>query len=418
MKNRTQFFLKNLKSLWGDDNFIKNAKATATSFSRHRKMSLLECLIFLLTKEKTTIAFALHKFLPSLSHKTDRISSQAFSKARKHIVPQFLLDTLHELGQKFYQQKKSIKTWQTFRVLAIDGTSILLPNVRELKDTFGTIGCTQVQFPSVATQTSLMYDVLNHIPLDVVIGRAHENERKMATEHIDWLINHPTSHQNLLLFDRGYPDKSLMMKLIDAQQQFVFRLGKAHYKKEVATVSVDGSVTLEWEEKDFQIRIIKFIRPDGVEVTFATNIFSSTLLVEDFITLYALRWGIETNYNIMKNKLELINFSGRTKIAIEQEIYICCIQALLLHNLILDSDTKIQQNQKTKYTYKTNINHATGILFEYFRQLIFAKNISKILKHMFSIILYEKIPIKPNRYAPRRHRSRKTRHHANRKSNI
>jgi IS4 transposase len=42
-----------------------------------------------------------------------------------------------------------------------------------------------------------------------------------------------------------------------------------------------------------------------------TNRGAEVLRHEDFKELYHLRWGIETKYQMMKQRLELENFSGR-----------------------------------------------------------------------------------------------------------
>ena len=42
---------------------------------------------------------------------------------------------------------------------------------------------------------------------------------------------------------------------------------------------------------------------------------------EDICQIYKHRWGIETNYNTFKNRLNIENFSGTKRITIEQDIY-------------------------------------------------------------------------------------------------
>lgn len=41
----------------------------------------------------------------------------------------------------------------------------------------------------------------------------------------------------------------------------------------------------------------------------------------DICQIYDYRWGIETNYNTFKNRLEIENYSGTKRITIEQDIY-------------------------------------------------------------------------------------------------
>ena len=51
-----------------------------------------------------------------------------------------------------------------------------------------------------------------------------------------------------------------------------------------------------------------------------TNILNKEFKIEDFKELYNLRWGIETNYNTMKNRLNMENYNGKKRITIEQDL--------------------------------------------------------------------------------------------------
>jgi hypothetical protein len=71
------------------------------------------------------------------------------------------------------------------------------------------------------------------------------------------------------------------------------------------------------------VRLIKVILDDGTIEVLATNLFDK----EDhpqkiFKELYFMRWGIETNFNIIKNQLQLEAFSGQRVTTIMQDFYI------------------------------------------------------------------------------------------------
>ena len=51
------------------------------------------------------------------------------------------------------------------------------------------------------------------------------------------------------------------------------------------------------------------------------NLFDKTFDLDDFKELYSLRWGIETNYNTLKNRLNIENYTGKRRITIEQDTY-------------------------------------------------------------------------------------------------
>lgn len=95
----------------------------------------------------------------------NKVSKQAFSKARQKIESNALkhLFSLTTDIDRFYND---IKTWRGYRILAIDGTLIQLPNTPENKDYFGS---SLNQFGGVAqARSSALYDVLNDLIIDVL----------------------------------------------------------------------------------------------------------------------------------------------------------------------------------------------------------------------------------------------------------
>ena len=44
------------------------------------------------------------------------------------------------------------------------------------------------------------------------------------------------------------------------------------------------------------------------------------MTTEDICQIYDYQWGIETNYNTFKNRLNIENYSGTKRIKIEQDI--------------------------------------------------------------------------------------------------
>ena len=69
------------------------------------------------------------------------------------------------------------------------------------------------------------------------------------------------------------------------------------------------------------LRIITIELDNGEKETLLTNLPETKFKTEEFKQLYHLRWGIETNYNTMKNRLNIENYTGKRKITIEQDIY-------------------------------------------------------------------------------------------------
>ena len=69
------------------------------------------------------------------------------------------------------------------------------------------------------------------------------------------------------------------------------------------------------------VRVVRVIlKSDEVE-TLITNLSEDEFSADDFLDLYFLRWGIETTYDTLKNKLLLEKFAGRSHVAVLQEYY-------------------------------------------------------------------------------------------------
>lgn len=76
-------------------------------------------------------------------------------------------------------------------------------------------------------------------------------------------------------------------------------------------------------------------------------------------TVYFMRWKIETSFDIIKNKLQIENFSGNSKLAIKQDFY----AQILLFNMVEDikRETNESLESKRKYEYIVNTNILVGI---------------------------------------------------------
>ncbi len=75
------------------------------------------------------------------------------------------------------------------RLLVIDGSQIMLPDTADVSKEFGHISYTgkkaEVQGAHADGLASVMYDVLNRIVVDSVLGKARAYEVNLACEHLE-----------------------------------------------------------------------------------------------------------------------------------------------------------------------------------------------------------------------------------------
>ena len=160
----------------------------------------------MLTMTKTSVQNALEDFMAKVREDIP-VTQQAFSRARQKIRWEAFTQTLASTVRGSYED--TYKQWNRFRLLAIDGSSLQLPHSRELREYFGTQGNERNE----AAKASLLYDLENDLIVAAELERASGNERELAERHIRelaGLASFRRGHEELILFDRGYPSWELI----------------------------------------------------------------------------------------------------------------------------------------------------------------------------------------------------------------
>jgi hypothetical protein len=120
------------------------------------------------------------------------MSQQAFSEARKKLKWEAFRELFEATVEAAYRGE--IKRWRGYRLLAIDGSKINLPNDPGLREYFGTTGAGN---SSPCAQGSILYDIENDLVVDARIESMGVDERTLA--------GMASCGKELILFDRGYP---------------------------------------------------------------------------------------------------------------------------------------------------------------------------------------------------------------------
>ena len=76
-----------------------------------------------------------------------------------------------------------------------------------------------------------------------------------------------------------------------------------------------------WAAKTYHVRVIKVVLSSGETETLVTNLSSKTFPTEEAGMLYFKRWGIETKFDSLKNRLALENMSGRRPVTVYQDFW-------------------------------------------------------------------------------------------------
>jgi hypothetical protein len=349
------------------------------------------------------------------------ISQQAFSLARQKIKWEAFLELfIFTVNTHYKLYKEKINRWKGFRIFAVDGSKLSLPNDPPLGKYFGTSGAGNT---SPTAQGSMLYDILNNLVADARIEPISTDERTLAGMHINQLTELESFEEwkELILFDRGYPSFELIKQLLEKRIHFVMRV-RAKFSTEIDELSYGyHKIELKHEEESIPLRVIKFRLDSGEDETLITSLQKKYNGIKSFKALYFKRWPIETKYNQIKIKLEIENFSGRLVDNIRQDFYSAMVITNIATDFINEAQEIVDEEQKgknNKYAYKINMNHTIGVLKDRFIQTISEEDHKKRME-MFDEIIHalerKIIPIRPNRSLPRTRR--KAKHHHNHKSN-
>ncbi len=153
-----------------------------------------------------------------------------------------------------------------------------------------------------------------------------------------------------------------------------------------------------------------------VELPETTEILMTSLKNETqypssiFKQLYALRWGVETFYDELKNKLKIEYFSGYSKHAILQDFYATLFASNIQSLIIGDLNDELAKKTGQKYKYKINNNISYGLLKNRIINLLFTETDTDIvMKELNSLFKKHLVPIRPNRTNPRHNKKYKRR---------
>ena len=308
--------------------------------------------------------------------------------------------------KNLYSMEPEIKTYNGRLVVAIDGSDISIPTTKENIETFGNASVKHADKLSVKesamASASCAFDVLNKMILDSTFREYKIDERKCAMEHILKINEIIKNKRVIYVCDRGYPSLEFIITLIENSNEFVIRLPKTVFKREqegmktndeYVDVEITNDRTRAYKGTELEAKLLKYkklnLRLTKVQLEDDTEYIISNLPKDEFTDadisrLYKLRWGIETMYNCLKNKLFLCNFSGIRPIILMQDFY----ATIYLYNLISDMEQQ-QLDDESAYcekTFKVNDNKAIGVLKERLIELLMAKS-NKIRSRIFEDIV-------------------------------
>lgn len=325
---------------------------------------------------------------------------------------------LTQASNRSFYSNAPYRIWRQWRLVAIDGSTAMLPNHDTIKEEFGVVNYgPHCNSPRSIARISVLYDVLNFIPLDGQIASYGSDERELAKKHFSQL----ESGSDLVLLDRGYPSYLLMYTLQQQGVDFCIRLCDDWWTAVRDMLSegvVDKEVSFKLSPKDkkklnaaaaddceVHCRLIAITLENGTREILCTSVRDKEVLpYECFADLYVCRWNIEEGIKLFKSRLQLEAFSGKTAVAIKQDFYAKLFLMSLTAALAFPIEEKLleeQQNSERKHFYKINKTNALAFTKEIAHNLFINGVIKPAIKAMDKVLKATVEMVRPNRKNPR-----------------
>jgi len=158
-------------------------------------------ILFLINILKSSIQSELDEFFGRIEKsdtKVNKVTNNGFSQARAKLKYTAFVE-LDSLQIDYFYENTDFKTWNGYRLIAVDGSTLVVPSTDETQDFFGIFETKKSGQKIVLARISEAFDPLNHITVDSGINPYNVSEQTMMIQHIKKL-----SKGDLAIYDRNY----------------------------------------------------------------------------------------------------------------------------------------------------------------------------------------------------------------------
>lgn len=369
--------------------FVKNPNV---DFTRNRKLSFETVMRLMLSMGGNNLTSELMEYF---HYDVDMASSSAFIQQRNKLLPYAFEFLLNEFTRSF----QDLKTYEVYRLLAVDGSDLNICHNPNDADTYfqsfpNTKGFNQLHL-------NAMYVLCNKLYVDVCIQPARkENEFRALTDMTD---RSDISGDVIVVADRGYESYNVFAHIEQKGWKYVIRVkdimsngilsGLKLPNEDEFDVNIHRILTRKQTKETksnpelykfmpinstfdyldlhtnmfypISFRVVRFKISDDAYETIITNLDPEEFPPEKIKELYHLRWGIETSFRELKYAIGLISFHSKKVEHITQEIF----ARLVMYNFceLITMHVVIQQKE-TKYSYQVNFTRAIQVCRYYFNR--------------------------------------------------
>jgi Transposase DDE domain len=415
-----------LRAKLRDPNFLARHRVRPQDFTRERQLIFPVLMLFILQKTIKSIQRHLHEFLDELAEGQifEPLTSGAVTHARAKLKDSAFIELNRDCVLPIaYDPQRPIQRWREHRLFGVDSSLLRLPDSQELGQEFGwkeasnQKGATGTRYPE--GRLSVLYDLLNQIGQDVRLEPSTLGEVALAIEQLEYL-----QPGDIATNDRGFSGYIYFARVWQRGAHFIgrcssgsflaaqemFRLNRANESKVVwlfAPPDQKAECLRLGLPLKMKVRFVSVRLPTGELEVLATSLLEEELYpTGEFLTVYHWRWGHETFHLMLKGRLEVENFSGRTVQAVREDVQAAVLLANLESLLSEPTQSALSQSSKTA-TQPLQVNRSNSyhaLKMEALDLLYRDIPAEQVIAQLMKLFAGSPVPVRPDRKVPRRRR--------------
>jgi Transposase DDE domain len=419
--------IESIKETIFSEDFLSRHRSSPEAFTRKRALPFHQLIFFLMNMNKGSYQDELDHYFKTLNHLdvAERIVTKgALTKARKKLKYQAFIELNAHMTSRYYSYFQTA-SWHGFNLMAIDGSTVRLPEETEIMEHFGVWNVKNGD-PCPKARISQMFDVLNRVTVDALIKPKKYGERELAAFHFLNLMPN-----DLILLDRGYPAFWLFKLIITMGADFCARTSCTNWKvirkfyrsgQKERVIKLDSTplssrkcAEMGFDKNPVEVRLIRVELSTGeTEVLITTLMDADRYPINIFADLYHRRWPVEEDYKTMKCRMELASFSGKSTLSIYQDFHAKVLSknfTSIIANTTKDEIDKLSQHRNFQYQINfvqalSNMKHTIVLLFT--RP---AKQVKLIITKLQKIFSQTVEQVRPGRSFTRKHKVKLKKYH-------
>lgn len=394
MANYALFVKEKMMSIIADmasrkEEFVKNPEK---DFTRNRKLSFEETINFMLSMGGGSLN---KELMEHFNYDPNVATSSAFVQQRDKL----LTKTFKFLLQEFTHSFADFNVYQGYRLIAVDGSDLLIPHNPSHKQTYFQSTPNSKGFNLL--HLNVMYDLCNKVYIDACIqpGR-NKYEIKALNDMVD--ESALKDEKVIIIADRGYESYNTFAHIEQKGWKFLIRVKDVESKSVVSSLGLpktgefDQQLTRILTRKQtkaiksrpdiykfmpnnsnfdylesvdqlyypMSFRVVRVKIAESTYQTFITNLEPEDFGMEQIRELYRMRWGVETSFRELKHTLGLANLHSKKMECIIQEVF----ARMVMYNFceIITLHVVVQQKSR-KHDYQVNFSMAMSICRHFFK---------------------------------------------------